>query len=111
MAGSVPSLKPGQVRLSGNSAQPQPRPKGSLLKRILTTIVGVSYFLSLCFWGTLPFCIGVTIVVALGIFEFIDAYYRKSSASPPAAATPSNTGWINPVIAWLGLLLPWAAFF
>ena len=98
--------------MSGNNAQTQPRPKGSLLKRILTTIVGVSYFLSLCFWGTLPFCIGVTIVVALGIFEFVEAYNRKSSgtSAPRTLLAPGNGSWINPLIAWLGLLLPWAAF-
>lgn len=112
MAGRAHSSKPGQVRLSGNNSQTQPRPKGSLLKRILTTIVGVSYFLSLCFWGPLPFCIGVTVVVALGIFEFVDAYTRPPIGALPqrAVLAPGNGSWVNPLIAWLGLLLPWAAF-
>jgi phosphatidate cytidylyltransferase len=108
MAGSVLSLKPGHFRLIGNNAQTQSRPKGALLKRFLTTIVGVSYFLSMCFWGPLPFCVGVTIAVGIGIFEFVDAYIRK----PLAQAQPMlpSVGWANPAIAWLGLIFPWAAF-
>ena len=83
-----------------------------MLKRILTTILGVGYFLSLCFWGTTPFCVGVTIVVALGIFEFVDAYNRKSASTPQSRDAPQigHGGWINPTVAWLGLLLPWAAY-
>ncbi len=116
MAGGIVILKPGHIRLSGNSAQLQSRPKGSLLKRVLTTIVGVSYFLSLCFWGTLPFCFGVTIAVALGIFEFVDAYHGRRMLAPHCAtplsaiATSGGQTWINPAIAWLGLLFPWAAY-
>lgn len=103
--------------MSGNNAAAQIRPKGTLGKRILTTIVGVSYFLSLCFWGTLPFCVGVTIVVALGIIEFVYAYHTVTPAlrSPPepkpADGAPTAVKWVNPAIAWLGLLFPWAAFF
>jgi phosphatidate cytidylyltransferase len=98
--------------LSVNEAQIQTRSKGSLLKRILTTIVGVSYFLAMCFWGTLPFCIGVTITVGLGIFEFVDAYNRSPPVHlpPNPAVQHAGTAWINPTIAWSGLLFPWAAF-
>ncbi|HLJ57142.1 MAG TPA: phosphatidate cytidylyltransferase [Chthonomonadaceae bacterium] len=110
--GAVSSTETGPVRLSGTKAQAPARARGSLFKRILTTIVGVSYFLSLCFWGTLPFCIGVTVVAALGIFEFVDAYTSRAQADPPrqTALSPGNGGLINRLVAWLGLLLPWAAF-
>jgi phosphatidate cytidylyltransferase len=106
------ALKPGHVRLSGNSAQIQSRPRGALLKRILTTIVAVSYFLSMCFWGALPFCVGVTVAVAMGTFEFVDAYIgRPATPLPPREGAPSaRVGWVNPTIAWMGLLFPWAAF-
>lgn len=105
--------EPGHVRLSGNNVQIQTRPRGALLKRILTTIVGVSYFLGMCFWGPLPFCVGVTVVVGLGLFEFVDAYVRNPVKIAPASAlAPRGTAaWINPAIAWLGLFFPWAAYF
>ena len=87
--------------MSGIDAQIQTRPKSSLLKRILTTIVGVSYFLAMCFWGTLPFCVGVTITVALGIFEFVDAYNRSPPVHlPPTPAIHHGAAWFNPAIAW-----------
>ena len=97
--------------MTGNEAQIQIRPKGALLKRLITTVVGVSYFLGMCFLGKVWFCIGVTVVVGIGIFEFVDGYNRNPSAhlvQKPVPVKPGPT-WINPLVAWLGLLLPWAA--
>ena len=111
-AAVLPASEPGHARLSGNNAQIQTRPKGALLKRILTTIVGVAYFLSMCFWGALPFCVGVTIVVAIAIFEFVDAYSRHPESRRPDGPSILEYGaWANPTVAWMGLMLPWAAFF
>ena len=104
-------LKSGYVPLSVNNAQAQSKPKGALMKRVLTTIVAVTYFLSMCFWGTLPFCLGVTLTTALGMFEFVDAFQRRpiENGSPVVGFSAARRGWVNPAIAWLGLLLPLAA--
>jgi phosphatidate cytidylyltransferase len=74
--------------------------------------VGVSYFLSLCFWGPLPFCVGVTIVVAVGIFEFVGSYMAKppENVRPDATVADRGVGWINPTVAWAGIVLPASAF-
>lgn len=97
----------------GAEVKTQTKKRGSLWKRILTTIVGVGYFLALCFWGQLPFCLGVTIVTALGLFEFVSAYLqdpkRERSSAAPSFFSP-HVSRINPLFAWLGVCAPLAVY-
>lgn len=79
-----------------------------MLSRIVSSLVGIGIFLGLCFWGTLPFTIGVTILVALGAAEFVAAYRREAPLTSPLEhrLPPPPHRWVNPTTAWAGIVCP-----
>jgi phosphatidate cytidylyltransferase len=100
--------------LNPDAGKAQPKPVGSLTKRILSTFVGVTVFLLLCFSGQIPFAIGVTIVTALGVAEFVKVYHRAQELElkPGSAGWPYRRYvWLNPLTAWLGVGFPVLAYF
>lgn len=90
----------------GKAKEPTER-KGSLRKRLISGFLGMGFFLTLCFWGALPYSLGVTFVVALGLFEFLGAFSR---AEKERAEFRLNPRWLNPALACTALLLPLAAY-
>ena len=58
----------------------------------------------MCFWGEIPYCIGVTIVVALGLAEFVYAFGNEAAKRTGNPLTPVNL--LNSAIGWTGLGLP-----
>lgn len=42
-----------------------------MITRIISAILGIGLFLALCFWGTLPFAVAVTVLTAAAIHEFV----------------------------------------
>jgi len=80
-----------------------------MLTRLLTTLIGVPLFLGLCFGGLLPFTVGVMVLAALAVTEWIAAY-RPASEIPALPGAARRPGRLNPLLAWAGTLLPLVAY-
>jgi phosphatidate cytidylyltransferase len=77
--------------------------------RIVSGLVGIALFLGLCFAGLLPFTLGVTVLAALAVSEWITAY-RHSPPVPFGSERKALSSWqatlINALPAGGGLALP-----
>lgn len=45
-----------------------------MVLRWLSALVGIPFFLVMCFWGARPFCTAITVVAAIGLAEMVKAY-------------------------------------
>ncbi len=80
-----------------------------MLTRLISGLIGIGIFLACCFGGLLPFTIAVSVVIALGISEFVAAHER----APVMSALPGKWEWLrerfrpwNPALVWLGITIP-----
>lgn len=87
-----------------NEPSPIPKKRGGLLKRTLTTLVALAYFITMCFWGAPAYCVGVTLVVGSGLAEFVYAFGSEAEKRTGNPYTPINL--LNSAIGWSGLALP-----
>jgi phosphatidate cytidylyltransferase len=81
-----------------------------MLTRALSSVLGIALFLALCFGGLLPFTIGVTLLAALGLSEFIAAYRSPAPAQASTSRNSATSRSLSPLIAWLGVLYPLLAY-
>ncbi|HZP83529.1 MAG TPA: phosphatidate cytidylyltransferase, partial [Chthonomonadaceae bacterium] len=84
-----------------------------MLIRAISGIIGIGLWLALCFAGHLPFALGVAILAALGIGEFVAAYRRAlalEATASNASAEGAARARLNPALAWGGVAFPFLAY-
>lgn len=80
-----------------------------VLTRLFSGLVGIGLFLALCFGGALPFALGVTVLTAMGAWEFVEAYRHALCLKTVPGETPPITPIgvrVNTAVAYLSVACP-----
>jgi phosphatidate cytidylyltransferase len=63
-----------------------------MLLRWISAVIGIALFLGLCFWGPVPFTIGVVVLAALGLGELLKTYWAQGLRPNPVLALMGPAG-------------------
>jgi phosphatidate cytidylyltransferase len=78
-----------------------------MIIRTVSGLIAAAMWIAACFAGLLPFTVGLTVVVAIAIWELLAAYGKAGDgANAPAAEARAA----NAAIAWCGALVPACAY-